>query len=168
MAITHHRGFTLIVALVLMSVMLSFGVALSTLAFKQHTLALSAIRSQYAFYNADTALECALYADQQAGLYDYPTLLSQNPTPPASLTSVGCLGYTVQELVYVPPPDNQPTSKLAQYVRITLGADACADVQIVKQQTGSTTVFAQGYDTSCTNVSAGTGSFVNRGILSKY
>jgi hypothetical protein len=52
MAINTHRGFALIVAV-------------SSLAYKQQVLASSATRSQYAFYAADSALECGLLQAQK-------------------------------------------------------------------------------------------------------
>ena len=51
-----QRGFALLIAIIFMSVMLSFGLALGSLAYKQQVLASSAIQSQYAFYAADSAL----------------------------------------------------------------------------------------------------------------
>lgn len=60
-----HRGFTLLISLVLTSVVLAVGVALLDIAYKQILLASSAKQSQYAFYNADSALECALFYDQK-------------------------------------------------------------------------------------------------------
>src|ERR1043166_6855304 len=79
-----QRGFTLLVAVIFMSVMLSFGLALGALGYKQLTLASIAIESTYAFYAADAALECALYADQQSSpsVFDYS---SHNAATPPSL-----------------------------------------------------------------------------------
>ena len=71
-----------------MSVMLSFGLALGSLGYKQQVLASGAIASQYAFYVADTALECVLYADQQQGLFAY----EKYDGKPKSMT---CDGTTV-------------------------------------------------------------------------
>src|SRR3989344_5641097 len=76
MAITvkvkNTRGFALLVAVIFMSVMLSFGLSLGSLAYKQTVLTASAIESQYAFYVADSALECALLADKDVR-YAIPT-----------------------------------------------------------------------------------------------
>ena len=63
-------GFTLIVAVVFISVFLGFGLALSSLGYKQSVLASSAVDSQYAFYAAESGLECALHNDQQLFLSD--------------------------------------------------------------------------------------------------
>jgi hypothetical protein len=78
---TQPRGFTLIIAVILSSVVVSVGLTLLEITYKQITLASSATQSQYAFYNADTTLECALYWDQQFGAFDFTTPLeSENIT----------------------------------------------------------------------------------------
>jgi len=65
------RGFALLIAVVLTSVLLSVGLALLDIAYKQITLSSTARQSQYAFYAADSALECALYWDQQEAAFEY-------------------------------------------------------------------------------------------------
>lgn len=65
------RGFTLLIAVVLTSVLLSVGLALLDIALKQITLSSTARQSQYAFYAADSAMECALYWDQQQNAFGY-------------------------------------------------------------------------------------------------
>lgn len=74
------RGFTLLIAVVLTSVLLSVGLALLDIALKQVTLSSTARQSQYAFYAADSAMECALYWDQQENAFGYGT----------PLTSINC------------------------------------------------------------------------------
>lgn len=60
-----QRGFTLLIAILLASIALAVGLALADVAYKQVVLSSTAKQSQTAFYNADSALECALYYDQQ-------------------------------------------------------------------------------------------------------
>ena len=67
---TAPRGFTLLIAVILSSVVLSVGLALLNVAYKQLLLSSSAKQSQYAFYAADSALECALYYDQHFDLFN--------------------------------------------------------------------------------------------------
>lgn len=66
-----QRGFTLLIAVILASVSAAIGVALASIAYKSVRLSATAQASQYAFYTADTGLECALYADQQSDVFDY-------------------------------------------------------------------------------------------------
>jgi len=159
-----QRGFTLLIAVIFMSVMLSFGLALGSLGYKQQVLASNAIASQYAFYVADTALECALYADQQLGLFDY-TRWDGNPK------SMTCDNSTIAA-VQMPPS----VSELITTVRLSLDADKrCADLTIYKYRVpqhpdGLTTfIFSTGYDVSCTRVAnPGNTRFVSRGMSAHY
>ncbi len=70
MTTSNHRGFTLLIAIILASVALVVGLALANVAYKQVVLASAARNSQVAFYRADSAMECALYYDQQFGAFN--------------------------------------------------------------------------------------------------
>ncbi|HUX80840.1 MAG TPA: hypothetical protein VMV38_00775, partial [Candidatus Paceibacterota bacterium] len=164
-----HQGFALLIAIIFMSVMLSFGLALAALSYKQETLASSALGSQYAFYAADSALECALYADQQSLTFTpYPS------TPPATEPSISCNGTSANALS---SSLWTPTEWIITY-RIPLdtaaGTPHCADVTIYKYSTaqadGATTrVFSQGYDVSCSTVASPLGArFSSRGMSARY
>ncbi|MSU74748.1 hypothetical protein EXS57_03155 [Candidatus Kaiserbacteria bacterium] len=161
-----QRGFTLLISVIFMSVMLSFGLALGSLGYKQQVLASDAITSQYAFYVADTALECALYADQQEALFAYTeTSYDGNPK------SMTCDGNTVA-VVQMPPS----VSQLISTVRLSLDSDThCADVTVYKYKTPqapdnvTTYLFSVGYDVSCSRVvNPEGGRFVSRGVSAQY
>lgn len=163
------RGFALLIAVIFMSVMLSFGLTLGSLGYKQQVLASSAIGSQYAFYAADAALECALYADQQQNLFEYST--HGVDTPSALITTVAC-GDTVPstQVNYV-----YDANRLMVKERLPLDSNRrCADITIYKYSaplpSGATTyIFSQGYDVPCATVSSpGTGRFVSRGQSAHY
>jgi len=158
----NQKGFALLVAVIFMSVMLTLGLALSSLGYKQVILASTAIRSQYAFYAADAALECALYADQQQNLFAYP------PSDPASSPAMMCDGIA-----------SSLTTKVwssTQWIvtnRLSLDSNTrCADVTIYKYkdpQPLTTYLFSQGYDVPCSTVANPSGArFVSRGIGSHY
>lgn len=164
-----ERGFALLIAIIFMSVMLSFGLALGSLGYKQQVLASSAIGSQYAFYAADAALECALYADQQQNLFEYSTHGAS--TPPNLITTVAC-GDTLPSTQVSYSYD---VDQLVVKERLPLDANKrCADVTIYKYSaplsSGVTTyVFSQGYDVPCATVSSpGTTRFVSRGQSAHY
>lgn len=148
-----------------MSVMLAFGLALASIGYKQQVLASGAIASQYAFYVADTALECALYADQQEGLFSYEKY-SQGP-----VKSMTCDG-TASAVVQIPPT----VSELISTVRLSLDSDThCADVTVYKYNTPqppnniTTYLFSIGYDVSCSRVAnPGNTRFASRGVSAHY
>lgn len=161
---TGSRGFALLIAVIFMSVMLSLGLALGSLGYKQETLASSAIESQYAFYTADTALECALYADQQQNLFTYTSHSSNNPP---NLIACGTASATQLNYLYT-------ATQLSVTERLSFDSNThCADVTIYKYSTPqngiSTYLFSQGYDVSCTIVANPNGArFVSRGESSHY
>jgi hypothetical protein len=161
-----QRGFTLLIAVIFMSVMLTFGLALGSLGYKQQVLASSVIQSQYAFYAADAALECALYADQQLNSFDYATHSGRPDLDPGPIT---CSGVPATELIY---SANTDPIVVKQQMPLDDGR-RCADVTIYKYSapvggiTGA--IFAQGYDVSCATVNNPNGArFVSRGIQVHY
>jgi len=154
------RGFALLIAVIFMSVMLSFGLALGSLSYKQQILASSAIQSQYAFYAADAGLECALYADQQQNLFAYP------PSAPPSAPSMTCDGSAPVSASFSYTP-----SQFVVLNRVSLDSNKrCADVTVYKPSgAGTTYIFSQGYDVPCSTVSAPSGArFVARGLNVRY
>ncbi|MCR4275938.1 MAG: hypothetical protein NUV90_00960 [Candidatus Parcubacteria bacterium] len=159
-----QRGFALLIAIIFMSVMLSFGLALGSIGYKQQILASAAVESQYAFYAADAALECALYADQQQNSFDFSS--HDATTHPNVIT---CDGVPATELSYTYTIGVQ----LVVSERLSLDSNRrCADVTVYKPApgTGVTYIFSQGYDVPCTTVSSPpTGArFVARGISAHY
>ena len=176
---THYsRGFALLVAIIFMSVMLAFGLALASFAYKQSVLATSAVQSQYAFYAADAGLECALYADQgeNQNLFAYPT---EEP-PPTSVPKINCDGieasYHPEAPGGIATPPNGTQWVIAERLSLDSGL-RCADVTIYKlngSQAGQYNyIFSQGYDVSCDTVrDASLGltvaRFVARGISVRY
>ncbi|MHB8660534.1 MAG: pilus assembly PilX family protein [Minisyncoccota bacterium] len=174
-----QRGFALLLAVIFMAVVLSFGLALSSLGYKQEVLASTAIESQYAFYAADAALECALYADQQQADYTYATHgkgSASFPNPPPN--PIVCDGRPSTQVSY-----SYDATQLVDEEQVSLdsgtAAPRCADVTVYKysspQPLGCTTncittyVFSQGYDVSCTTVNASSGAqFASRGLSYHY
>jgi len=162
--VPRSRGFTLLIAVIFMSVMLSFGVALGSLGYKQQVLASGAIASQYAFYVADTALECALYADQQQNLFDY----RKYDGKPKSMSCDG----DVVAVVQAPPTVNE----LVSTVRLSLDSDTrCADVTVYKYSVpqppdnATSYLFSIGYDVPCSRLlNPDNVRFVSRGISTHY
>ena len=155
------QGFALLVAVIFMSVMLTFGVTLGSLAYKQQVLASTAVESQYAFYAADAALECALYADQQQNLFAYP------PNSPSSAPAMTCDGSAPMSATFT-----YTASRLVVFNRVSLDSGTrCADVTVYKPpvSSGTTYLFSQGYNVSCATVANPVGArFVSRGLNAHY
>lgn len=158
-----QRGFTLLIAVIFMSVMLSFGLALGSLAYKQQVLASGAVESQYAFYAADAALECALYADQQLNFF--------NPDGGAigGGMFLACDSGSFQINSSTPPLGSTHIVSTAQ---LNLDNTRCANITVYKPlTTGTTYIFSQGYNVSCDTVNSNNSSgarMVSRGINAHY
>ncbi|OGG48304.1 hypothetical protein A3G63_01960 [Candidatus Kaiserbacteria bacterium RIFCSPLOWO2_12_FULL_52_8] len=168
-----NRGFALLVAVIFMTVMLSFGLTLGSLGYKQQVLSSTAVSSQYAFYAADAALECVLLADQDSRdkFFERP----DGPRSPARLMT--CDGSPAH---YPPEYPNDgivsdTASLWAVAERLELDGGAhCVDVSVYKytspQGPGNFTtyLFAQGYNVPCDKVEAREGRFSSRGLQAHY
>lgn len=56
-------GFVILVAVLVSSLLISIGIFISTVAYKEMKLAIASVNSQKSFYAANSALECATYHD---------------------------------------------------------------------------------------------------------
>lgn len=161
---THsHRGFTLLIALIFMSVMLSFGLALGVLGYKQQTLVSGAVEAQYAFYAADAGLECALYEDQQQGLFAYTSNMAAT-APVMTCDGAAAVSASVA---------SHTLSRWVVSERLSLDGGAhCADVMVSKPDPSlsqPTYLYAQGYSIPCATLgAAGSDRFASRGLSAHY
>lgn len=154
-----NRGIALLVAVIFMSVMLTFGLVLGSFAYKQTVLTSSNTQSQYAFYAADAGLECALYYDNKLGYFPFPASDPGDPGP--SITCNGSAPVTADQ--------TWTASEWRVFNRIALDAQRCVDVTIIKKNTGETYVFSQGYSAACLTGNLPTGArFVSRGLKASY
>lgn len=67
---THTTGFAMLFTVLLVSLILSIGLAISNITLKQTILSALAKDSQSAFYQADAGIECGMYQDTT--LENYP------------------------------------------------------------------------------------------------
>ena len=145
-----NSGFTLLVAIVTTSMLLIVSFVVVNVALKQLTLSYSSQESQYAFYNADSGTECAIYWD-----------LKNPPGPSAFATSttstISC--YTMLNKVVGGGGSANATSTFT--INYPKG---CVTVQVGKGNDGSTMVVSRGYNTC----SAGAPRRFERGITLRY
>lgn len=88
------RGFTLLYAVLVSSLLLSLGIAIFNVTLKELDLSSSARESQFAFYAADTGIECALYWDIQHSAFATSTSSNINCAE-QTINGVGGNGYDV-------------------------------------------------------------------------
>jgi hypothetical protein len=156
------RGFTLLLAALISSIVLSLGASIFLLAKKEVTLSSLGRDSQYAFYSADQAAECALYWDARWNYFGTSTPAALvAPNDPLCdgqhWTPAGGSGRPIAPVTY-------PYTMTFQYSPTSAGASYCATVRVIKcdgpiAANGTctsevpavihTTIHADGYSTSC-------------------
>jgi Tfp pilus assembly protein PilX len=148
------RGFALILSIILTSVSLAIGLALLDVAYKQLIIATTAKQSGIAFYNADSAMECALYYDQKFDTFNW-----SNPGP----TTINCAGIAVTvNFNNGSTPHNRTFG-----VTCPSGTGTSSAVTIYKAITGApptTNIYASGYN----NCNASNPQRIERGLKSSY
>lgn len=145
----NSRGFTLLLAALVSSVVLALGTSIYELAQKQISLSSLGRDSQFAFYAADTAAECALYWD-----FRYSYFATTAPSDPAAqnptcdgqaLTATGRAGsypYTMTSTGMNFFADTNPAGGYCAVVSVTKSLDASTNAL-------RTVIRADGYNVSC-------------------
>ena len=90
------KGFTLLFASLVVAILLSIGLTISNITLAQLTLSSSGRESQFAFYNADTGIECALWYEYNAtsttGGPFFP--INSATIPDTDLSKINCAGVS--------------------------------------------------------------------------
>jgi hypothetical protein len=73
---SEQHGYAILFAVVVVSIISMIAIGLSNTTYKQLVLSSLASDSQLAFYQSDTATECALYMDNVVGVANIPMLSS--------------------------------------------------------------------------------------------
>lgn len=130
------RGFTLLLATIIASLLLAVGGAMFSIIKKEVILSSLGRDSQFAFYAADTGAECALYWDYRHDVFIVGT------------TTAMCDG---QLLAPIPPVVyDQPVS-----FQFDLNNQLCTVVTVIKYTPGGaneTRIDSRGYNTSCATI----------------
>lgn len=146
-----QKGFTILLSALVASLVLTLGIAVFSVAQKQVILSSLGRSSQYAFYAADTGVECALYWDMR---HEYFSTTTSGVTPACDGTplivtgSPGALPYTVEFRF-------QPNGY-------------CVDVSVTKSATDPKTVIhADGFSTNCDEITI-SGRTLQRSVELSY
>ncbi len=159
---TSQRGYTLLFAVLLTSMVLAISVSILTISQKELILSSSSRESQASLYAADSALECAQY-------YDEKGLLATS-----SNTLLVCNGQDADALPITYPTSANPAVRVSDVIGPfyidpnPATRRACATITVTKQygqSSGLTTIIeARGYNT-CT---AGDPRRTERGMSITY
>lgn len=136
-----QRGFTLLLAALISSLVLSIGVSIVSIARKSVTLSSISRDSQFAFYAADAAAECALYWDVRHLYFGTttPPGLSPPNDPTCDGTNINATGRDVTE----------PYTMSFQYEP----NGYCVQVEVRKSATAPRTVIhADGFSVTCADI----------------
>lgn len=137
-----QKGFTLLLAAVVASIVLSLGSSIFLIAQKQVTLSALGRDSQFAFYAADAGAECALYWDLRYGIFSTTT---SSATP-------ACDGHPLALTGTQGTPPYSIEFQLDFYTDASLGY--CVDVKVTKNASNPYTVIhSDGYSVPCAVVS---------------
>ena len=135
----NERGFTILLAALVATLVLALGISVFSIAQKQLILSSLGRSSQYAFYAADTAAECALYWDVRFAYFS-------STTPDGSPV---CDGATLTVSPATPPPGQPEYTMTFEYEP----NGYCARVAITKDTINSTTLIeADGFSTECSEI----------------
>jgi hypothetical protein len=144
--ISKNKGFTLLVAVVVTSFLLIVSFVLANIALKQLLISSANKESQYAFYNADSGTECALYWDLKNGYDSFST-----STP----HTIHCGGETISTGSQNDIPNSVPVSLIGgggdgvpSIFRVSF-PKGCAVVTVEKEYVDEnliTTIDSRGYN----------------------
>jgi hypothetical protein len=152
--ISTNKGFTLLFASLIAALLLAIGTGIFNIVFKELILTSSAKGSQFAFYSADSGIECALFADLRKRSF----ATSTGSAPPPSETM--CAGQNISSGWNVVTGAN---SAVTTFELTFPPSQQCATVTVIKGG-GDTTIEARGYNTCDTS----NPRRMERGISVKY
>lgn len=134
-----NKGYTLLFAVLVSSVVLSIGISILTISKKEFQLSSSAKDSTIAFYAADSGLECAQYFNDNGDTFSTSTLPTVN--------SFSCNG--------APITPTYTTNPFVFSFDFNINANSCARVLVRKEymnisgfgNISVTTITSRGYNT---------------------
>ena len=138
-----RRGFTLLLAVLISSILIALGGAIFNIISKQIALSSAGRESQFAFFAADSGVECALYWDRRQDAFSITSPLTQvlcgGDTPVDSPPSHGTLTRT-----YDPnPPDAPGRPRLVTTFSFSFNGvvtNPCVDVRVTKNSLPTNTL----------------------------
>ncbi len=140
----NRRGFTILLAALIASLVLALGISVFSIAQKQLILSSTGRNSLLAFYAADTAAECALYFDMRGAAFD----------PLNAITPINCDDANVADptaIIVTHTPD--PSVPADDFSFEFEPNGYCARVLVTKQNVHPrTTIHADGFSVPCEEI----------------
>ena len=131
----HKKGYLLLLAVLLASIILSIGLGIFVIINKSLILASTGRDSQFAFYAADSGIECALYWDRRhAGFSTGVFATSTGSLPPSS--GVLCNSADIASSWTI---SNQTANTADTAFNMAFANGTCTTVTVKKSDSGLTT-----------------------------
>jgi type II secretory pathway pseudopilin PulG len=159
-----NNGFTLLFAVLVSTLILAVGASIISIALKQLTLSGSARDSHFAFYAANSGVECAFYWDS-IGIEGQPPVFATSSESLLATGDIECSNQTVtidndgtdfsdpnpNNHDYWGSPESPQTDAATTTFRINLeDVPYCVDVEVSKWADGDgikSSINARGYNT---------------------
>ena len=134
------RAFTLLMSVLISSILLAIGYEIYNLATKEVTLSSAGRESQFAFFAADSGVECALWADAQLDAFSTTSPVAEldcgTAVSPLTRNIVGTDYITTFQLTLGNGPSTQ-----------------CVDVVVTREDPKKTRIESYGHNTCNVNSS---------------
>ena len=159
-----RRGFAMLFAVLVSSVLLSIGLSIFNLTVKELSLSSSGRESQFSFYSADSGAECALYWDFKGQDIFATSSSSRIPSPAAP----DCAGTNINIAPYISDSVSAKTRFAFEILNFSPSgspANYCVEVVVSKTFSGSiitTSIDSRGYNTGSASGNVCTSSDPNR------
>ncbi len=150
-----NKGFVLLFAIVLVSIVLSLTIGISNVVFKEAQLTVSGTEANNAFFAADVGAECALYLDKDS----FSPFVNSNPPFP-----LDCAGVSFYN----------PSSSFPDFGFTVFGLNpdgqGCANVTVTKDVPfpGGTEIVSKGYNRSADSSCSSGSNRVERELFVSY
>jgi len=131
LCVTGKKGFVILFAVMISSILLAIGLGVSNIAFREVKFGTSAKDANDAFFAADTGIECALFNDKDVSLFT------------GTNTEIQCLGGNISF--------NSNTGSFWSFDVVDLGSNrrSCSKVTVTKELDVDnvlvTTIVSKGY-----------------------
>jgi len=135
----NNKGYTLLFAVIVSSIVLSIGISVLTISKKEFLLSSAARDSSLAFYAADSGIECAAYRDQ----------VENNFSTSSKKDIIDC-GTASNSLAIINDPNPYDPYIFEFSVKFGNSSQACAKVTVKKEYDTDglplTTIDSRGYN----------------------
>lgn len=150
-----EKGFAMLFAVLTASVLLSVGLSIFNLTVKELVLSSSGRESQFAFYAADTGIECAFYWDFKGTAIFATSSASRTPVP----SNPDCVATSTLQHFNINPSISNTTSATTNFSLTIPNAEGgtspyCVSVVVKKEDNAgiiATTIDSRGYNTCDTS-----------------